>query len=137
MQYLLVVDMLQPKAQLHEPVQDERLLESLTPLLCTFDSLLEIASVTVVHDDMVVVFLNERVVVLDHVDVIQLPKDVDLVVPGSASVARVVDKGHTLHCEEMSILFPPHEVDKAVASTADGLNFFIVLHFKILKYFKR
>ena len=84
------------------------MLESLAPLLDAFYSFLEIAPVAVVHDDVMVVLLNERVVVFDNVGVVELSKHMYLVVSGSASVTGFKVERDTFHGKEVTILFSPH-----------------------------
>ena len=84
------------------------MLESLALLLDAFYSFLEIASVAVVHDDVMVVLLNKRVVVLDNVGVVELSKHVYLVISGSASITGFKVERDAFHGKEVTILFSPH-----------------------------
>ena len=87
MQDLLLVYVFKPKAQLHEPVQDEGMLKNLTAFSGTLDSFLEITSFAVVHNNAEVVFLYKWVMVLNYVSMIKLSENLDFVIYGLAAIA--------------------------------------------------
>ena len=87
MQDFFLMDVLKPKAQLYEPVQYKGMLKNLTTLSCTLDSLLQITSFTIVHNNAEVVLLYEWVMVLNYVCMVQLSENLNFVVYGLTTIA--------------------------------------------------
>lgn len=76
----MVMNMLKPKHELNEPVEDLCLRETPVDLLCFLNSTLEIASLAVVHHDAYVIFFDKAIMVSNDISMGQALQDFDLVV---------------------------------------------------------
>ena len=87
MQNFFLMDVFESKAQLYEPVQYEGMLKNLTALSYALDSLLEVTSFTVVHNNAEVVLLYKWVMVLNYVCMVKLSENLDFVIYGFTTIA--------------------------------------------------
>ena len=67
-----VVDMLHAQADLKEEAPDRILVEDLTPLLLHFNRIVQISSVRVLHNNVQILLIDERLFVGDDIRVVQL-----------------------------------------------------------------
>ena len=127
-QHFVLVDVLQPKAQLDKPLQYLKLGKALFAVLGLLNASVHVSSLAEVHHNVDVLFFDKRVVVLDHVCMVEASEDFDLVVDGNGLLSGIPLYRDSFESKEVAICSSPDEMDHAIGATSNLVKFFVPIH---------